>query len=527
MTETFEEPESQPTDMGRYLDMIRRRHVVFLVVLFAAWALIWGSSWILPARYKSSTLILVQEPTMPKNYVVPNVNDDLQDRLESITQQIMSRTRLLLIIDKFNLYSGTAKRPATADDKVNRMRKDIDIDLVRDNHDEITAFKISYVAAKPLVAQKVAGELTNLFIDANLRVQQEQSENTTKFIQTQLDAARQSLAEQEARVRDFENRHEGELPAQQATNLQILSGLQNQIQSEQDALSAAIQQRVYYQTLIDQYRTLQPGRVAGATGPTNIASLDDDLDKMQAQLADLRSHYTDQWPDIQKLKRQIAQTEKTRAALTAELKNRPAGQKPEEEPVATGPLLQLQSQMHANQTEIANREKAIAALRARIADYQARLNAEPASEQQMADLTRGYDQSKENYDDLLKKESQSQMATSMEEMQQGERFTMLDPPSYPAKPDFPNRLKMCGAGFVMGLMLAVAVVLVLEFMDDRLHSDKEIEKLLGMVVISEIPEIQSDSDVRRGKMKIAMGWALAAFVFAMILAGSAFSYLHA
>ena len=109
-------------------------------------------------------------------------------------------------------------------------------------------------------------------------------------------------------------------------------------------------------------------------------------------------------------------------------------------------LLQLQSQLQANQIEIKNHEQMIADLKSKINDYQARLNQEPVREQQLADLTRGYDQSKATYDELLKKKNESAMATSMELLQQGERFRMIDPPSLPIKPSFPNRLKFCGIG---------------------------------------------------------------------------------
>src|SRR5438270_9624848 len=102
--------------------MVRRRHVPFLIPLFLGWLVVWGSSWFLQARYNSGTLILVEEPTMPKNYVVPNINDDLQGRLTSISQQILSRTRLLLIIDSLNLYNGTGQKRLSPDDKVERMR---------------------------------------------------------------------------------------------------------------------------------------------------------------------------------------------------------------------------------------------------------------------------------------------------------------------------------------------------------------------------------------------------------------------
>src|SRR5580658_4840553 len=126
-----------------YLEILRRRRMLFLIPLFAGWLAVWGASWILPPRYKSSTLILVEEPAMPKDYVVPNVSENLQDRLQSITQQILSRTRLLLIIDKLHLYQGKKQRSSTPDERVELMRKDIDIELVRDQQkDTITAFRI-------------------------------------------------------------------------------------------------------------------------------------------------------------------------------------------------------------------------------------------------------------------------------------------------------------------------------------------------------------------------------------------------
>jgi hypothetical protein len=154
------------------------------------------------------------------------------------------------------------------------------------------------------------------------------------------------------------------------------------------------------------------------------------------------------------------------------------------------------------------------------------LNQEPLSEQQLADLTRGYEQSKANYDNLLKKESDSKMATSMEQMQKGQRFRMLDPPSLPLKPNFPNRLIFCGIGLGFGLALGVVVAGGFEFFDDRLHVEKEIKALLPMKVICEIPEVLNPSDERSSKKRMLLGWAMAALVFATILAGSLFSLRH-
>ncbi len=536
MPEVNEEQSSQGLDLKRYLDLVRRRHIQFLLPLGLGFLAVWGASWVLPPRYKSTTLILVEQPTMPKNYVEPNVNDDLQERLQSITQQILSRTRLLLIIDKLHLYAE--KNNSTPDDKVGIMRKDIEIDLVHDAQGvQITAFKVSYSARDPHVAQQVTSELTDLFINENLKVRQQESEDTTQFIASQLENARASLAEQESKVREFEGQHEGSLPTQQASNLQILSGLQSQLQNEQDALNAARQQRVYFQSLIEQYRaihTTTPSRAADGT-PTGLSAIDLELDRLKSKLSDLSSRYTDSYPDVHNLKIEIAKTEKRRDELIAALKNKgnSGGQLNESnaarepvDPAQNAPMLQLQGQLQANQSEVANREQAIGGLKARINSYQERLNEEPALEQQLADLNRGYDQSKANYDSLLKKKNASSMATSMEQMQQGERFTMLDPPTLPLKPDFPNRLKFCGIGLGVGIALGVIVAGGLEFMEDRMHSEAQIKSLLPVAIISEIPEVSNPSDVLSRKNRAVLGWATAALVIATILAGSAFSFLR-
>ena len=148
MVEELDE-KSEGLNLQQYLGVVRRRHLYFLIPLFLGWAVVWGAGWVLPKRYESTTLILVEQPTMPKDYVTPNVNDDLQERMQSITQQILSRTRLLHIIDEFTLYAGRAAQ-RSPDQKVEMMRKDITIDLVRDERNRITAFNVTYSSRNPL-----------------------------------------------------------------------------------------------------------------------------------------------------------------------------------------------------------------------------------------------------------------------------------------------------------------------------------------------------------------------------------------
>ena len=534
MDDSFEESTSKGFDLPKILGIVHRRHLLFLIPLFIGWVVVWSASWVLPPRYKSTTTILVEQPTMPQNYVVPNISDDLQTRLQSITTQILSRTRLLYIIQKFHLYGGVPNG-SSGEAAVDRMRKDIDVELVRDpQKQDISAFRVSYLASSPRVAQEITGELTDLFINENLKTRQEESQQTTDFIAKQLDDARQSLAQQDAKVQQFESAHAGTLPGQQASNMAILTGLQQQLQNEEDALNTAKQQHVYYQAMLEEERA-NPVKVrtpgtesSGASGAVDLATIDQNLEKMKAQLADLSSRYTDKYPDIVSLKSQIARAETTRNSLAASLKQRSAAAAATgaEDPTLSQAGQQVKSELQANQLEIKNRESAIAGLNAKIADYQGRLNSTPLTQQALDDLNRGYDQSKANYDDLLKKKNESEMATSMETTQQGERFTMLDPPSLPTKPDSPNRLKFCGLGLGVGLALGLLVAGGFEFFDDRLHSESEIKALLKTPIISEVPEVFGLQDQEKTKRRMVLGWVTASFVLVTILAGSLISYLR-
>jgi polysaccharide biosynthesis transport protein len=288
--------------------------------------------------------------------------------------------------------------------------------------------------------------------------------------------------------------------------------------------------------LLNQYRSMQGSSKAASGAPLGLAAIDEELEKLSAQLSDLKAHYTDRHPDVRKVQQQITETQKMRDSLVADLKTKssvsadPSGagataEVPEMKDPSS-PMAQLQGQLQSNKVEIANHENALGSFKAKVVEYQNRLNQEPVREQQLADLTRGYEQSKANYDELLKKKNDSAMATSMELLQQGERFRIIDPPSLPSKPEFPNRLKFCGIGLGIGLALGAAVAGAFEVLDDRVYDEKELQKLLSVPVISEIPAISAASDERREHRNLWISWGATAFVSVTILVGSAISYLR-
>lgn len=534
MVEEFDE-KPEGIDFEHYLALIKRRVWYFLPPLFLGWLAVWVASWVMPSVYRSGTLILVEEPTVPQQYVVPNINGSLENRLDTITQQILSRTRLLHIIEKLDLYASE-RAHVSPDDLVERMRKDIEIELVRSpGKDELSSFNVYYSSRDPRIAQQVTSELTNLFISENLEVRQQQSENTTKFLANQLEEARRNLADQEEKVREFKDQHLGELPGQLQSNLQILSGLQGQLQSEEDALNRAKQQNAYLESLLGQYRTLQRSVKSGDNTVVGLPALDQELDKLKSQLADLSSHYTDRHPDVRKLKEQIAKTEKLKQQLIVNLQNgasdaSPSGASDAPKSYAgvrdASPTIELQSQLKANQIEIASREHTVQELKNKIGDYQNRLNQSPVREQQLADLTRGYDQSKSDYDSLLKKKNDSELATSLELQQQGEHFRILDPPNLPDKPYSPNRLKFFAIGLLAGVALGGVFAAGAELTDDRIYSEKEFKKLVTVNVLVEIPALSSPQEEKAQARRMQLAWVGAGLLVILMCAGFAITYFR-
>ncbi len=521
----------EPIDFTEIKGIVRRRRWQFLVPFFCGWALVWGASWLIPSTYRSGTLILIEQPSVPEKYVVSNIDSDIQQQLDSITQQILSRTRLLRIIDKLGLYPQDRKRK-NPDDLVEKMRKDIEIELSHGDDKKLSAFNIYYASRDPKMAQLATAELANLFITENLEQRERRSESTTNFLEDQVDQARAKLAEQEARVRVFKDQHLGELPTQMQSNLQILAGLQNQVQANQDSLNRAKQQNTYLESLINQYRSMDRGSKSAEGGQVGLAEVDKELDQLKAQLADLTSHYTDKHPDVRKTKEQIARTEQMRERIVADVNSRANNSSPEPAAATTSldpksaPLLELESQLKANRVEIASREAEIKDELSKINQYQGRLNMAPVMEQQFADITRDYDQSKTDYESLLAKKNQSEMSTDLEKTQQGEHFRMLDPPNLPVRPYKPNRLLLCGAGLAVGLVLGAGFAFGQEKLSGKIYSEREIKKLVPFDVIAEIPPIESLQEQSSNRRGAWFAGAAAVVIAGFILLGSAVTYLY-
>jgi polysaccharide chain length determinant protein (PEP-CTERM system associated) len=522
--------------MADYLAIAQRRFWWILLPLFFCWLGVWAFSWFLPPTYQSEALILVEQQKVPENYVASNVTVDLQDRLQSMTQQILSRTRLQTTIDRFHLYSTRKSLGGLtqSDDPIEQMRKDIKIDLVRSpGRAELTAFKIQYSAGSPELAQQVNSELTSLFIDENLKAQEQQSESTTGFLNTELTEARTKLEEQEAKVRAFKTTHFGNLPSQMQTNVQILSGLQTQLQSTQRDLEGAKQQKLYLDSLLEQYNSQLASPVAGAADTTAAQpeAFDKELMDLRLRLADARSKYTEEYPDVIALKDTIAKTEKLKKQVEDEMSAKTekktdaavADESKSAHKTPTPSMMQIQSQLKVNDLEIAEYQNKEKEIESQISDYQARLNLTPQTEQELADVSRGYEESMSNYNSLLQKQMQSQLATNLEQRQQGEQFSILDPPSLPAKPASPNHLKVSLGGLLVGIALGIGFAALAEMTQQRVWKSGDLEGLVPAKVLVAIPHLSTPGEDRlRGATRV-LKFAVTTAMILVIVAGNLYA----
>ena len=531
--------ERVPRGWEEYFAIVVRRRWWILLPLFLCWIAVWGGSWSLPTTYTSDALISAEQQKVSDLYVMENVNVNLQNRLQSTTQQVLSYASLQAIIGHFKLYATPPRMNGffKPKDPVDQMRGDIKIELVGapGYRGEFFTFKIHYSADTPELAQQVNTELTSLFINENVRAQRQLSENTTAFLDSELADARTKMEEQEAEVSAFKAKHAGNLPGQLQSNVQILAGLQAQLASTQHALDTSKQQKIYLESLLQQYQSAQAS-LGGDSAVISTQALDKVLQNLRLQIQNLRTRYTGDHPDIVALKDEITKTEALRKQNEAEIASNHQSGKPTstidfsaEEGVQRGSptaIMQLQSQLKANQLEIQNEQQHAMDLETQTTVYQGRLNLTPETEQELTVVSRGYDEAKFNYNSLLQKQTQSQLATSLGQQQQGQQFHIVDPPKLPDKPSAPNRFLISLVGLALGAVLGMGIATFLELTDVRFRQEKDLEGILPARMLVGIPRLSTPQEDRSRAMRRYLECGAVALVALLIFTGNLYTYYN-
>jgi protein tyrosine kinase modulator len=446
----------------------------------------------LPNQYRSETLILVIPQRIPESYVRSTVTMRIEDRLRSISSEILSRTRLEKIIAEFNLYPERRKlKPMEV--VVEEMRNNVLVETVKDD-----AFRVAFTANDPRIAMIVTDRLASMFIDENTRDRAQMAEGTNSFLESQLEDARRRLVEHEKKLEAFRRRNAGELPAQLQTNMQVIQSNLNQIQNLNESINRDRDRRLLLEKSIADTTADSPLGVDGVpiADPTTTV---DPLEKARADLRGLEVRFKPTHPDVIAQKRLIADLERKREQETASGES----QMPAKNPPTTAELMrqgrvrQYQVELDKVDRQIASKEADVARMRKSVAEYERRVEAVPGHESEQTDLMRDYDTLQKTYASLLGKKEDSKISANLERQQVSEQFKVLDPAQLPEKPSSPDRLKLTAAGAAVGLALVLGFVGFFEYRDETLRSEDEILRTLVLPVLAAIPIMMGAVDRQR------------------------------
>jgi polysaccharide chain length determinant protein (PEP-CTERM system associated) len=439
---------------------------------------------VVPKKYTSETMVLVDQPTVPTEFVKPVVTDDLNHRLASMQEQILSRTRLQPIIEKFGLYAEERQRKSI-DDLVEKLRSAVTVTPMEampgtQNH-SLPGFYVNVTFNNPQTAQQICTEITSMFMQQNTREREQQAAQTTSFLSEQLEEAKRKLDDQDRRLAAFKRQFLGSLPEEELTNLNLLTGMNSQLEANVQALSRAQQDKTFNDSLLSQQEA--NAKVFAPGGQNSSETPDQQLNALEDQLTGLEARYTPEHPDVVKLKNQIEEFKKRMAAA-------PKAKEPGDIVVPKTDSLQVQqlrAKLRQDDLNITDLTKRQAKIQEQITQLQGRLQASPVVEQQLKEITRSYQTAQDFYNDLLKKRQQSEMASDLEHQQESEQFRVLDPPSLPDAPSFPKRRYFIGGGLGAGFALALAIMYLIALLDKSMHTERDVEVCLNLPVLTTVP----------------------------------------
>jgi succinoglycan biosynthesis transport protein ExoP len=490
-----------------YVDILKRRKWSLILPTFILIFLSITVALALPSIYKSTATILIEEQDIPSDIVMTTVTSYAEQRLQSINQRIMSFSRLLEIIQRFKLYPEYKDR-WTTEEIVEKMQADstlehISAEVIDRRTGRPTsatiAFTLSYEGKNPGTTQQVANVLTSLFLSENLQEREKQARETSVFLESELDKIKVRLADLEARIAVFKTGHINELPEVMQLNLQSLDRIERDIALTNQQLRKLKENEQYYFT---QLASIEP-HIKGEEEATSRRRLED----LKVELIHLTKRFSDEYPDVKKMRAEIADLEKTLAKIEQKRKSN-------SEPPDNPAYINLSAQLASTRAEINSISRNIVTFRVSANEYRRRISATPNVEESYNALIAERDNTRVQFNDLMQKHMEARVAQGLEKEQKGERFTLIDPARLPEKPFKPNRLAIMLIGVVLGIGAGVGVAALREFSDDAIYDADQLERATNFPVLAGIPPIITNKDIvhRRLKQAVLVGGTLCVIV---------------
>jgi protein tyrosine kinase modulator len=500
------------TDRGPALDYAReiwsRRKWLALVVFAAVFAVVAAVTLSLPDLYRATATVFVEKQQVSEAFVRSSITAELETRIQTIRQQVMSRGRLVDLISQLGLYPELRQK-WPADALVDRMRRDVKLDLAAADpsmgRGPTIAFTVSYVGRDPQTVAQVANTLVSAYVEENTKARTHQAARTAEILRGQLAEVKQELDTQDRRATELKSRHTGELPEQLPANIAALDRIATQLRLNGEYQLRAIERRERFERQLAEAATAPPTE---AVDDPHSA----ELSKLRKELADLRRQFSDQYPDVIRVKARITALEQ-QVTPTGTSGDTPRATAPD-------PTAHLKRAIADADEELRSLKDEDRTLRQLMSGYQARVENSPKRQQELDDLARGSVGTKERHETLLKQYEEAQLAESLEKRQDVEQFRVLEPAIPPDSPAAPNRPGLLVLGFMAALALAFGVTVGVEKLDTTFHTVDDLRSSINAPTLAAIRLIRTKTDARRRRWRFALMSIVVVAGLALLVVGS-------
>ncbi len=483
-----------------YMAVLRRRKWSLALTALGVMILAAAVALLLPPVYKSTATILIEGQEIPADFVRAAVTSYAEQRIQVINQRIMSSTRLLEIINRLDLYRELRDTQPT-EALVAKMREDTKLKMINADvkdprsgraSEAAIAFALSFEGKHdPRKVQQVATLLTSLFLEENLRERMQKTEETSQFLEMEMNRVKETLDGTEAKIADFQERNMNTLPDLLQLNIQNLNNTERGIELMQEQLRSQKERESYLQSQLASIAPQQENKVR--------------LDQLRVELVHLKSRFSDEYPDVVKARAEIADLERQIAEAKGSVQTLP------DNPA----YITLAAQLASTQSEIESIRLQIKVLEGKKELFQKQIDTTPRVEEAYRKLLTERINTQAKYDDLMRKVMEARVSHGLEKEQKGERFTLIDPARLPEKPYKPNRLAIGLIGIVLGLGAGVGFAALREFADSSVRSAAKLSDGFGAPVLVVVPMLLSAEDVKRRRLRyVAAGVAAVGLVVA-------------
>ncbi len=490
--------------MDDYLAMVKRRLKVILIPTLVAPLTGFLVSYELAPRYQTQSTVLVEGQTVPDNLVTPVITSDFAQRVQTLNQEVLSPSRLRPMLQTLG-YNNTQEQNRLIGEiqqnmQVTPMYTTMSAAVAASptakkkpsaSNEPLPGINVIYTDRDAERAQKICNALTSLIVDENLRSRSKVATDTQDFLSRQVDDAKRALDDQDKKLAEFKKQHMGELPTDVDSNMRLLMAANSQLDATTQTLSRAQQDKTYAESMLAQQ--LASWKTSQST-TTNPQTLEQELTTLQAQLLQLQSRYTDDYPDVVKTKADIAKVEKRLKEVNTPSTTESAADPTKANAPEPPEIRQLRLQIHQYQDVINQATLDQKKLQSQINLYQARTSMSPAIEEQYKLLTRDNDNAQSFYQGLLAKRSSAGVGVNMENAQEGEQMHIVATASLPDAPSFPNRPVLAAGGLGVGLVLGALIAIFLEFSDKSIRTEKDAAAIMDLPLLISVPWLGSEEE---------------------------------